>query len=88
MSNNYTISRTKPGSTRDLGYRSLASHAGPVPHGQPTAPPQPVGQVASFSQGIADAIGAQPHHVARSFVMGVVVGAVVGDAVARMRGRR
>jgi len=84
--NPYKITRTRASSTRDLGYRSLADHAGPVPHGQPA---QPIGhgQAAAFSQGIADA-GPQPHHAGRSFVMGLVVGAVVGDAVARMRGRR
>ncbi len=30
----------------------------------------------------------QRHHAGRSFALGLVVGAVVGDAVARMRGRR
>jgi hypothetical protein len=86
---NYKITPTRPGSTRGMGYHDLTEFVGVVPQHRPAqAPSAPTGQTASFRQGIADASLGQPHHVARSFVVGLVVGAVVGDAVARMRGRR
>jgi len=81
---NYAITRTRPGSTADLGYHSLADYTGPVPHHQP---PAPSGQTASFAQGLQDAVDGQRHHVLRQMVTGYIVGAAVGRAVARMRHR-
>ncbi len=85
----YKITPTRAGSTRDLGYRSLADHAGPVPHGQSASAPQPAGPSANFYRGIAESFQPQPHHAVRSAVVAFVIGAVVGDKLARMRhGRR
>jgi hypothetical protein len=83
--NPYKITTTRPGSTASLGYRSLSDYTGPVTR-QPPAPPG-TSQPTAFAQGVADAVDGQHHHVLRSMVVGYVVGAVVGHAVARMRHR-
>ena len=85
---NYTITPTRARSTTELGYHHLADYTGPVPHHRAPGPPAPASQTAAFGQGIADT-SHQGHHVVRQMVASFIVGAAVGEAVARMRhGRR
>ena len=84
----YTITRTRSGSTHDLGYHSLHDYTVSVRHGQPVSAPAPTGQVQNFYQGIADSFTSQPHHSARAAVASFVVGVLAGEVHARMRHRR
>lgn len=85
--NSYRLTPTHPGSTVGLGYGHLPEYTtGPVLHPAPAW--QPVGQVANFGQGLADAYLGQRHHELRSIVTGFLVGRAVGHGIARMRGQR
>ena len=84
--NPHSVTHTRPGSTRDLGYHGLADYAGRVPSHLLT-PPAPATPAASFGLGVADATYGQPHHVLRDIIAGYVVGRMVGQAIARVRYR-
>ena len=85
---NHTFTPTRAGNTRGFSYHDLREYTGQVPQRRPVPTPAPAGQTASFRQGVVDASYGQPHHEMRAIVVGLVVGAVVGDRLARTRGRR